>query len=80
MKPKRISMKQAEAQVVDWNAKYPVGTPCRVYRLSNPREDLKGEFRTSTSAQLLGEMPVVWLDGVSGCWGLEALEPIEVPS
>lgn len=68
----RKSLKQLEAQVNDWNAKYPVGTEV----------DLEDGFgkrprtRTRTPAQVLsGHSAVVWLEGVSGCWHLDFVKP-----
>lgn len=56
------------ASVERWNATHPVGTPV-VLRLDNGKD-----FATKTRSRaeiLSGHTPVIWLEGVRGCYILE---------
>lgn len=60
----------------EWNARYPIGTDVKVYRIAG---DEKTAFlsKTKTVAEVLsGHTAVVWLEGVSGCYGLTFVKPI----
>lgn len=63
----------SKKQIVEsWNKHYPVGTPVRVMK------DKGDEVETVTvsEAELLGgHTPVVWLEGISGCYALERVLP-----
>jgi hypothetical protein len=68
MKPRLKTPQQLQAQVEEWNARYPIGT--RV-KFTDGRI-----FHTSTKAQVLsGHTAVVWVEERSGCYALDALEP-----
>ena len=70
---KKPATLQAECDA--WNQKHPIGTAVKYYRLINPRAELKGVYTTRSEAQILGgHTAVIWLDGVSGCVALEAIE------
>jgi hypothetical protein len=72
------SIGELEALCATWNSRHPVGTFVRYYRRIHPREDLAGVFRTRSAAQVLsGHTAVVWLEGVSGCVCLDAVEPVK---
>jgi hypothetical protein len=66
------STREKQNAVDYWNRIYPVGTHVTV------RLDL-GEVkktRTRSMAELLGgHTPVVWLDGIAGCYLLERVAP-----
>lgn len=61
-----------QKKVDDWNAKYPAGTPVKV-KLDNG--SIK-ETTTRSEADLLGgHTPVVWLEGIRGCYLLDRCTP-----
>ncbi len=60
-----------------FNAKYPVGTP--VYLLKDNGDVV--ETATRSAAQILsGHSAVIWLEDVSGCYLLERVRPIPLPT
>lgn len=71
----RKTLKQLKAIVNDWNAKYPVGTEVNLIDGFGQRP----RTHTRSEAQILsGHSAVVWLEGVSGCWNLEFVNPVKV--
>jgi len=55
-----------------WNEKHPVGTEVIVTK------DLGEKIRTKTRSKaevLSGHTPVIWLNGISGCYILERVKP-----
>lgn len=56
-----------------WNEQYPPGTPVRVRRDSGDVE----ETRTRSAAEVAGDVPVIWLEGVRGCYRLDRVRPVE---
>jgi len=67
-RPIRRSPEQLEHQIAEFNRRYPVGTTVCV-------ELDSGERRTTitrSAAQILGgHSPVIWLEGVRGCYLLD---------
>lgn len=62
-----------QAQCDRWNEKYPVGTLVCVRRDNGAVETTK----TRSEAQVLsGHTPVIWLEGISGCYLLDRVEAI----
>lgn len=66
MKMRSKSLDEVIRQVESWNDKNPVGTPVELTR------DNGETFFTFTraSAAILCGQPVVWLEGISGCYAL----------
>lgn len=63
--------------VTTWNQHYPIGTLVLV------RRDDGSVFRTTTkgAAEMLsGHTPVIWLEGVRGCYALDRVSPDCLPS
>lgn len=61
-----------QQRVDQWNAAHPVGTPVVV------RLDSGKNFATKTRSRaevLSGHTPVIWLEGVRGCYILERVRP-----
>jgi hypothetical protein len=69
-----------ELTAVEWNERYPVGTPVVAYPGCRPEDDPKAErleTRTRSRASTLGgHTPVVWVDGHSACIALTHVDPI----
>ena len=65
MKNRRPSKRELELEVENWNLKYPIGTKVTV-----TFDD--GSWRETTTTSLArilsGHTPVIFLDGVSGCY------------
>ena len=60
-----------------FNAKYPVGTDVSVRRDAGTATITK----TRSKAEVLsGHSAVIWLDGISGCYLLSRVSPIEAAS
>jgi hypothetical protein len=71
-KPKRKTQREMELEVENWNLKNKVGSFVRV-RLDSGHEV---ETTTRSEAQMLsGHTPVVFLDGISGCYLLDRVTP-----
>lgn len=69
---KRPTLKQMQTQCDKFNARVPVGGPVTVLLDSGE----KRETVTTSEAQVLsGHTPVVWLQGVSGCYILDRVTP-----
>jgi hypothetical protein len=65
--------KDAQRQVDQWNARYPVGQSVSVRRDNG--EDMV--TKTIAPAELLsGHSAVIWLEGVSGCYLLGRVTPL----
>lgn len=74
MVSRRIAAQQR--QVDRWNASQPIGSPVTL-RMDGGKII---ETKTTTEAQLLGgHTAVVWLEGVRGCYGLDAVSPLNLP-
>lgn len=70
---KRPNLKKLQQQCDDWNAKHSVGTKVVLTKDSGERFPTK----TRSEAQVLsGHSAVVWLEGVSGCYLLNRVEPM----
>jgi hypothetical protein len=54
--------------VEEWNVKHPVGT--RVYVIRDNGE-IMATHTTRQPMILGGDTPIVWIEGVSGCWSLD---------
>lgn len=70
----RAARLQAECDA--WNAKHAVGTVVDVTK------DLGNVVRTKTRSEaqvLSGHTPVIWLDGISGCYLLERVKAVDAP-
>lgn len=69
---KRLTMTQA--QVDEWNARYPEGSPCRVrFTTDSPWEETK----TRSKAWLIGgNVPVVLVEGKTGGWSFNFIEMV----
>ena len=63
----------AAAQADIWNARHPVGTVVSYWRGVKEGEP-SGTGTTRSPAQALGENPVVWIAGCSGCIHLSHVE------
>lgn len=64
--------RDVQKAVDDWNNAYPVGTPVRLTR-DNGNVVIT---RTRSEAEVLsGHTAVIWLEGVSGCYCLDKVEP-----
>ena len=69
----KTAQKKAQRAVDDWNAKYPVGQKVMVHR------DNGVDFPTITRSEaqvLSGHSPVVWIEGIAGCYHLDFVEAI----
>jgi hypothetical protein len=67
---KRLTQKDCDA----WNAKHPVGTEVRIRLDSGHIQDTK----TRSEAQMLsGHTAVIWLEGISGCYMLDRVSPVQ---
>ena len=65
--------KDAQRQVDQWNARYPVGQSVSVRRDNGEGMVTK----TTAPAELLsGHSAVIWLEGVSGCYLLRRVTPL----
>ena len=72
---RRISVAKLQATCDAFNAKYPVGT--RVM-LKKDFEPTPVETRTRSEAQVLsGHTSVIWLEGVTGCYALDCVKPLD---
>ena len=63
----------AQEFVDDWNGHYNVGQDVMV------KEDFKREgtlTKTRSSAQIMCQDAVIWLDGISGCYSLSHVTPV----
>lgn len=63
-------------EVENWNLKHPVGTPVTL------RKDDGSVIETRTRARaeiLSGHTPVIWLEGVRGCYLLSRVRAIAPP-
>jgi hypothetical protein len=73
MAARRKSKRQMELEVENWNLKHSVGIPVTV-KLDS------GEVRTtktrSRAEMLSGHSPVIWLDGITGCYLLDRVKAI----
>lgn len=56
-----------------WNEQHPPGTPVQVRR--DGGEVL--ETRTRSAAEVAGDVPVIWLEGVRGCYRLDRVSARE---
>lgn len=65
MKP---NIKQLQAMVDDWNARFPVGTEVKMIKDSG---DIVRTKTRSNAAVMGGHSAVIWLDGVAGCYLLK---------
>jgi hypothetical protein len=66
--------REAERQVNAWNAAHKVGTPVILSK------DDGSQVTTVTrhpASLIAGYIPVVWLDGVSGCYRLDRVKAVE---
>lgn len=55
---------------------YKVGDVVEVYRLMDPLRDLKCTAKILKIGELCGT-PVVWLEGVSGAWAVDAIKHVD---
>jgi len=59
-------------KVLNWNERYPVGTDVIVTKDDGSEVATK----TRSSAEILsGHTPVIWLQGIRGCYILERVRP-----
>jgi hypothetical protein len=74
---KRLTAGQQVKMCAEFNRKYPVGTRVKVYKVLD-EETSAFEAVTRTEAQMMGgHTAVVWLEDVSGCYGLEFVKPLK---
>lgn len=76
----RRTLKELEPLCDAWNARYPIGTPVKLFKtiLKRP-DDLIGTFTTQTPAEILGgHSAVVWVMGYAGCVSLDVCEAVDV--
>ncbi len=60
--------------VENWNLKHPVGT--KVILTKDDKSTV--ETATRSQAELLGgHTPVIWLEGMSGCWALSRVKAVQ---
>lgn len=70
---RRASLRYSAQAVAIWNEKHPVGTSVIVTMDCGERREAK----TRSAAEVLGgHTPVIWLEGITGCY---ALKRVEVP-
>jgi len=63
----------AKKRAEKWNAAHPVGTPVKVRR----DDGTYFETKTRSEAQLLlCNIPVIWLEGITGCYRLDRIEAL----
>ena len=65
---------QKAKMVSDWNRKYLPGQKVKV------KGDNNAEFETTTrsNAELIGgATPVIWLNGLPGCYALDRVTPVK---
>src|SRR5882724_10232265 len=67
----RANRERAESQVKNWNAANPVGTAV-VVTLNNG--DTKDTVTASAAVVAASGMPVIWLQGISGCYALDRVQ------
>lgn len=66
--------KRAQKIVDDWNATYPIGQAVVV------KKDFEKEgtiTKTRSAAAVVSCSPVVWLEGIAGCYDLKVVTPIK---
>ncbi len=69
---KRPSLKEQEQACEIWNLKHPVGSDVKVRMDSG---EIK-ETKTRSEAQMLsGHTAVIWIEGISGAYLLNRVEP-----
>lgn len=56
-----------------WNKEHPIGTPVTLLKDGGDLVDTV----TTSSAQLMCGSPVIWLEGISGCYLLDRVTPRE---
>lgn len=67
------SLEVRKHMVENWNLRHPPGTAVRVRKDNDETVDTV----TKSKAELLGgHTPVVWLEGISGCYALDRCTPI----
>lgn len=71
---KMPSKKKMEASVEAWNKSVAIGDPVTVTLDSG---EIKVTKTTSAAEMLSGHTPVVWLDGVRGCYILSRVKSIK---
>lgn len=71
---KPLSLKVQQQSVEIWNLKHPVNTPV-VVRMDGG--DIRRTVTTSAAQMLSGHTAVIWLEGISGCYLLSRVTPIE---
>lgn len=62
----------AQDDVDAWNAKHPIGTAVILTKDNGAQVTTK----TRNEASVLGSVPVIWLEGVSGCYRLDRVEAV----
>jgi len=70
---KKPNLLTLQRQCDAWNDRYPIGTKVIVTK------DVSGEVETITrsDAQVLsGHTAVIWLEGITGCYELERVRPV----
>lgn len=72
-RPGPKSASELQAQVDDFNARYPVGQ--RV-TLRNDRGEGVTTVTRAAAEVLSGHSAVIWLDGISGCYLLDRITPM----
>lgn len=56
----------------DWNTKHTIGTPVHV---TKDNGDILATVTTSEAMLLGGYVPVVWVEGIRGCYLLNRVQP-----
>lgn len=74
MEEREAKKAEAERTVAQWNERHPVGAPVIVHRDNG--EDLATKTR-SAALSLGGHSPVVFVDGLAGCYALTHVEPTD---
>lgn len=64
----------AQDDVDAWNAKHPIGTAV----ILTKDNGVQLHTKTRSEASVIGMFPVVWLEGVAGCYALDRCEPVVV--
>lgn len=76
MQPKRKCVAALAQQCYEWNSRYTVGTVVRYHPVIGEHENIP--TRTRSVAQVLGgHTAVIFVDLVTGCVALEAVELAE---
>ncbi len=74
---RRPSQRELQLEVENWNLKHGIGVAVRV---TKDNGTIVKTVTTSRAYLLSGHTPVVMVEGISGCYLLSRVKPIEVPA